>query len=206
MPGIDKDRWRALSPYLDQALEVEGAERQTLLASVRAQDPGLAADLEALLAEQAVLSDERFLEDGPTPPASLAGQAIGAYTLVSPLGRGGMGTVWLARRSDGHFEGHAAVKLLHPAVVGRVGEERFRREGNILGRLRHPHIAHLMDAGVSPTGQPYLVLEHVEGDHIDRHCDARRRGVRDRVRLLLDVIDAVAHAHVNLIVHRDIKP
>lgn len=206
MPGFDRDRWRALSPYLDQALEAEGPELQALLDSVRAQDPGLAADLEGLLAEQAALSDEGFLEDGPAPPTSLAGQAIGAYTLVSPLGRGGMGAVWLARRSDGRFEGQAAVKLLHAAVVGRVGEERFRREGNILGRLRHPHIAHLMDAGVSPTGQPYLVLEHVEGDHIDLHCDARRLGVRDRVRLMLDVIDAVAHAHVNLIVHRDIKP
>ena len=74
-----------------------------------------------------------------------------------------MGSVWLAERSDGRFDGRAAVKLLNLALVGRAGEERFRREGNILARLTHPNIAHLIDAGVSPTGQPYLVLEHVDG-------------------------------------------
>ena len=104
--------------------------------------------------------------------ATLAGQTLGAYTLVSPIGQGGMGSVWLARRSDGRFEGAAAVKLLNASLVGRAGEERFRREGSILARLRHPHIAHLVDAGVSPTGQPYLVLERVEGEPIDLYCES----------------------------------
>jgi serine/threonine-protein kinase len=117
-----------------------------------------------------------------------------------------MGSVWLARRSDGLFEGAAAVKLLNASLVGRAGEERFRREGGILARLEHPHIAHLLDAGVSPTGQPYLVLEHVAGEAIDRYCDQRALAVDERVRLFLDVLDAVALAHANLIVHRDIKP
>ena len=102
--------------------------------------------------------------------SSLAGAAIGAYTLVSPVGEGGMGSVWLAERSDGRFEGRAAVKLLNAALVGRAGEDRFRREGTILARLDHPHIARLIDAGVSAIGQPYLVLEHVEGRHIDQYC------------------------------------
>ena len=117
-----------------------------------------------------------------------------------------MGSVWLAERCDGRFEGRAAVKLLNLALVGRAGEERFRREGNILARLTHPHIAHLVDAGVSPTGQPYLVLEHVDGQPIDRYCDEQALGIEARVRLFLDVLEAVAHAHANLIVHRDIKP
>ena len=117
-----------------------------------------------------------------------------------------MGTVWLARRSDGRFEGSAAVKLLNAELVGLASEERFRREGSILARLAHPHIARLLDAGVSANGQPYLVLEHVEGEHIDRYCDARELSVEARLRLFLDVLAAVAHAHANLIVHRDIKP
>ena len=134
------------------------------------------------------------------------GQEIGAYTLISPIGHGGMGTVWLARRSDGRFEGFAAVKLLNASLVGREGEHRFRREGTILARLTHPSIARLIDAGVSPIGQPYLVLEYVRGQHIDRYCDERTLDVPARIRLFLDVLTAVAHAHANLVVHRDIKP
>ena len=117
-----------------------------------------------------------------------------------------MGNVWLARRSDGRFEGLAAVKLLNASLVGRAGEERFQREGSILARLAHPHIARILDAGVSPTGQPYIVLEYVEGEQIDRYCDAKTLDVEARLRLFLDVLAAVAHAHANLIVHRDIKP
>ena len=137
---------------------------------------------------------------------SLAGQVIGAYRLLSPIGQGGTGSVWLAERCDGRFEGRAAVKLLNVSLVGRAGEERFRREGTILARLSHPRIAHLIDAGVSPAGQPYLVLEHVDGQSIDRYCEEHALGVEARLRLFLHVLEAVAHAHANLIVHRDIKP
>jgi Tol biopolymer transport system component len=98
------------------------------------------------------------------------------------------------------------VKFLKIALIGRNGEERFKREGVILGRLAHPNIAELIDAGVSPVGQPYLVLEHIEGDHIDSYCDQHRLGVVARIRLFLDVLEAIAHAHANLIVHRDLKP
>jgi len=206
---VDRQRWQALSPHLDKALEMEGDERAAWLDSLRAEDPRLAAELEALLEERSALSQERFLEgDSPLRPAasSLAGQSFGAYTLVSPIGQGGMGSVWLARRSDGRYEGPAAVKLLSPELVGGGGERRFRREGSLLARLSHPHIARLLDAGLSPIGQPYLVLEYVEGEPIDRHCDRVGLSVEGRLRLFLDVLDAVAHAHVNLVVHRDIKP
>ena len=210
MPGLNKTRWDILSPYLDQALQLEPDERTTWITALRAKDPTLASDLVALLEERSQASREGFLEGTAAPPvgvsASLAGQAIGAYTLVSPIGQGGMGTVWRAQRNDGRFEGMVAVKLLNAEWIGRTGEERFKREGNILARLTHTHIAHLLDAGLSSAGQPYLVLEHIEGEPIDRYCDRERLGVEARVRLFLDVLAAVAHAHANLIVHRDIKP
>ena len=209
MSVLSGDRWRVVSPYLDRALEMPDQERVAWLETLRVQDPALAADLEALLEERSQLSREGFLEEAPPRPpavAALAGQTVGAYRLISLIGQGGMGTVWLARRSDGRFEGKAAVKLLNANLVGRAGEERFRREGNILARLAHPHIARLVDAGVSPSGQPYLVLEYVEGERIDRSCDGKGLGVEARLRLFLDVLAAVAHAHANLIVHRDIKP
>jgi serine/threonine protein kinase len=206
------DRWRALSPYLDEGLELGVEQRSAWLAAIETRDPGIAADLEMLLAEQQAIHDSGFLEGSipagayARPDTSLSGQILGAYRLVSLIGQGGMGTVWLAERCDGRFEGRAAVKLLNVAVAGRSSEERFRREGHILARVRHPHIAQLIDAGVSPTGQPYLVLEHIDGQGIDRYCNDRALGVEARVRLYLDVLAAVAHAHANLIVHRDIKP
>src|SRR5262249_5591162 len=115
-------------------------------------------------------------------------------------------SVWLARRCDGRFEGRAAVKFLNIALVGGAGEDRFKREGSFLARLAHPHIAHLIDAGTSATGQPYLILEYVEGQQIDWYCDQKAFEVDARIQLFLEVLAAVAHAHANLIVHRDIKP
>jgi eukaryotic-like serine/threonine-protein kinase len=203
---LDPARWKLLSPCLDEALDLEGPERLAWLAGLRGRDSALAAQLEALLANYERVEAEGFLEGDPVARPTLAGQTLGAYTLRSPIGHGGMGSVWLADRSDGRYEGVAAVKLLNASLVGQGAEERFRREGNILARLRHPHIAHLIDAGVSPAGQPFLVLEYVDGEPIDAYCDRRRLGVRERVRLFLDVLAAVAHAHANLVVHRDLKP
>ena len=123
-----------------------------------------------MLAQHRQLSAEGFLESAPPiqpSEASLAGVIDRRLHAESRIGHGGMGSVWLAQRSDGRFEGHVAVKLLNAALVGRGGEERFKREGTILARLTHPHIARLIDAGVSNTGQPYLVLELIEGQHID---------------------------------------
>src|SRR5262249_9320702 len=131
---------------------------------------------------------------------------FGTHRLVAPLGQGGMGSVWLAERSDGRFERRVAVKFLNIALMGRAGEQRFKREGRILACLAHPNIAKLLDAGVAPSGQPYLVLEYVAGEHIDRYCDQHKLDVASRIRLFLNVLFAVAHAHANLIVHRDIKP
>jgi serine/threonine protein kinase len=204
MMGLRNDRWGALSPHLDRALEMDPGERRAWIAALKVQDPALAAELETLLRAGTAADQEGFLEGSPArpPAAAVPGQSLGAYTLVSLIGHGGMGQVWLATRSDGRFAGRAAVKILN----ADVGEERFRREADILARLTHPCIAHLIDAGVSPAGHPYLVLEHVDGERIDAYCDNRELGIEARLRLYLDVLAAVAHAHTNLIVHRDIKP
>ena len=209
MSKLSPDQWQALSPRLDEALELSDDERLTWFATLRAENPTLARQLEILLQEHRELSKEGFLDERPivmTGTPGLAGEIFGAYTLVSQIGHGGMGTVWLAERNDGRFERRVAVKVLNFALMGKGGEERFKREGRILGRLTHPHIAELIDAGVSPSGQPFLVLEYIEGGHIDLYCDQHKLDVRGRVRLFLDALRAVAHAHANLIVHRDLKP
>ena len=117
-----------------------------------------------------------------------------------------MGSVWLAHRSDGRFEGQAAVKFLNLALMGRGGAERFRREGQVLAKLVHPGIARLIDAGIVDGGQPYLMLEYVDGEPIDVWCDAHALDLESRVRLFIEVLRAVQYAHSNLILHRDLKP
>ena len=209
MSKLSPDQWQALSPYLDEALAMTEKERSPWLSSLRSQNQDMAEQLEMLFREHRALSEEGFLEKssvGLPRSAGLQGQTLGAYTLMSQIGHGGMGSVWLAQRSDGRFERQVAVKFLNIALMGKGGEERFKREGSILGRLAHPHIAELIDAGVSQAGQPYLVLEHVEGDHIDRYCDEHKLDIKERIQLFLDVLAAVAQAHANLIVHRDLKP
>lgn len=209
MGKIDTHRWRELSPYLDEALALQESERAAWLESVGERNPELGALLETLLREHFSLARERFLEVSPPPPGADVphrGQAIGSYTLLSPIGYGGMGSVWLAERSDGRFQRRVAIKFLSFALFGHAGEQRFRREGRFLARLSHPHIAELLDAGVTAAGQPYLVLEHVEGEPIDEYCARNVLDLAARVRLFLNVLSAVAHAHASLIVHRDLKP
>ena len=154
------------------------------------------------------LSGERLFPGvvGEAPGGVMAGQTLGAYRLESLIGQGGMGSVWLAYRNDGRYTGAVAIKLLNTALIGQTGGERFDLEVKILARLAHPHIARLIDAGRTDAGQPYLVLEYVEGETIDHHCDSHQLDATARIRLFLEVLGAVAHSHVNLIVHRDIKP
>jgi|HubBroStandDraft_4_1064222.scaffolds.fasta_scaffold00471_6 serine/threonine protein kinase len=209
MSTLNPGQWQEISPYLDHVLCLPEEERGRWLQSFRLEKPELAEVLQELLEEHRALSDEHFLERMPIRVAnglSLLDQKIGAYSLISLIGQGGMGSVWLAERSDGRFERRVAVKFLSFAMTSGISAERFKREGKILGQLTHPHIAELMDAGVTPNGEPYLVLEYVEGLPIDQYCDQQKLEVDARVRLFLDVVSAVAHAHANLIVHRDIKP
>jgi serine/threonine-protein kinase len=209
MAGFDAIRWNRISPLLDELLEQEPAARRARLDALRAQDGELADAVEALLDRAASLDRDGFLCGAPALPPdapSLEGQRIGAYRIVRAIGQGGMGTVWLAARDDGRFEGQAAVKFLNLALLSEGGAERFAREGRILARLAHPNIARLIDAGVAPGGQPYLVLEYVEGAPLDRYCDDHALDTTARIELFLQVLDAVSHAHRNLVLHRDLKP
>ena len=205
MTVIDRDRWRVLQPLLDRALSLAAVERDGLLDEVRAQSPTLASELVSLLAREAAADQSGFLSV-PLEDVTLAGLTMGAYTLEELIGHGGMGSVWLAHRSDGRFQGKAAVKLLNLALVSASGQEQLRREGSALARLAHTGIARLLDAGVGPTGQPYLVLEYVEGKRIDLFAAERSLTAEQRIQLFLQVLAAVSHAHANLIVHRDLKP
>ena len=207
MTGIPWTRWQILSPLLDELLELDPSRRTDRLTEIRRDDGRLADELGALLAEEGAVDREAFLEGSAlSGEAALAGRIVGSYTLDNLLGQGGMGSVWLAHRSDGRFAGRVAVKFLNLALVAGSGAERFRREGSILAKLAHPNIARLLDAGVAEGGQPYLVLELVEGQPIDRYCDTHELGIEARIRLFLDVLAAVESAHRNLILHRDLKP
>ncbi|HJV96021.1 MAG TPA: serine/threonine-protein kinase, partial [Albitalea sp.] len=205
---LDKASWPRLSPLLDQILDLEGPERAQRLRALREENAALADDLEELLQRLGEMDRNAFLERPPLlREATMAGQTIGAYTIERELGQGGMGSVWLARRTDGRFEGHVAIKFLHAGLVGHGASERFAREGSILARLAHPNIARLLDAGVARNqAQPYLVLEYIDGVPIDRYCDENALDTTARVKLFLDVLSAVAHAHTRLILHRDLKP
>jgi len=152
MPVMDRDRWRVLEPLLDEALDLAPDDRAQWLEALRTTSPQAAADLSVLLRNEEAIDRDGFLERPSS--ASLVGLDLGGWTLERPIGHGGMGSVWLVRRSDGRFEGKAAVKLLNLALVSQAGQSRFRREGSALARLAHPAIAKLLDAGVTPSGQP----------------------------------------------------
>jgi len=205
----DLRRWKQLSAGLDELFELDADARRHYLLELRRHDSPLASELEAMLSAADHAEASGFLSGrlpGHDTCASLVGERIGAYIVQAPIGQGGSGSVWGARRADGRFEGMVAIKLLHLSLVGRLGAQRFEREGAILARLAHPHIARLLDAGVTPSGQPYLVIELVVGERIDRYCDARRLSIEQRLALFDDVLAAVAHAHNHLVIHRDIKP
>jgi hypothetical protein len=152
MIPLDREQWPALGPLVDRALELSALERATFIEEVRTTSPALAASLASLLSLEDIADRRGFLAE--PRPIGLAGLELGHYTLVRPLGQGGMGSVWLGRRTDGRYEGFAAVKLMNLAVMSESGQERFRREGTALARLTHPAIARLQDAGVAPSGQP----------------------------------------------------
>ncbi len=206
------ERWRTLDELLDQALEKSEPERSDWLAALKAHNPHLAAELAKLLAMRDSEEFGGFLEGRAPAPveelgtATLIGRPVGPYVIDAEIGRGGMGSVWRAHRADGRYEGVVAIKFVNAVWIGQSAGQRFQVEGSVLGRLNHPNIARLLDAGVFESSQPYLILEYVEGEAIDAYCDRHGLGIRERIRLFLSVLQAVAHAHSNLIVHRDLKP
>ncbi len=131
---------------------------------------------------------------------------VGPYELIRLLGAGGMAEVWLAKRADGAFNREVALKLPSMTRVRRDLEQRFIRERDILASLEHPHIARLYDAGIDPQGLPYLSMEYVQGELLTDWCDAQRLDIRARLRLFLQVLEAVQYAHERQVIHRDLKP
>ncbi len=212
--------WQELSELYEQADALEGPALQAWLAA-----PALAghAQLEALrrmLAAREQLRHSDFMNTGPRLDAGAAaagietaamraGAAIGPYRLLAPLGAGGMAEVWLAERSDGAFQRRVAIKLMFRQIGSAARDsvaQRFARERDILASLDHPNIAALHDAGVTPDGQPWLALEYIEGRPLTDWCDAATLGIAGRVRLFRQVLQAVQHAHAQLVMHRDLKP
>ncbi len=210
------------------ALEYEGEARAEFLANETADDPALLAELEQLLElteRPAPQLDPQALaggalwqalaadldRDGADRAAAavnrdIAGRIVGAWRLLRELGRGGMGTVYLAERVGGGFEQRGALKLIRGDVDSNEFLRRFAQERQILAAFNHPHIARLLDGGRDADGRPWLVMEYVEGEPLDRYCDIRRLGIEQRLALFVQIGDAVAHAHRHLVVHRDLKP
>ncbi len=200
-----------LNDLLDTALDLPAGERARWLETLPGEYDSLKPRLRALLERAAEVETSDFL--GTLPKIDLgatvrssetAGDLVGPYRLVRELGTGGMGTVWLAEGHDGALRRRVALKLIRAHTSRDVLAERMARERDILAALEHPHIARLYDAGVSDKGIPYLALEYVEGEPIIDYC--RKLDTRARVRLFLQVAEAVAYAHAKLVVHRDLKP
>jgi eukaryotic-like serine/threonine-protein kinase len=201
------ERWTTLSPLLDELLEISGEARQMRLHQLQEQYPELADELVKMMSLEKSHPD--FMSQPLANLDSLSRKPddeVGPYRLVSLLGEGGMGQVWLAVRSDGLYERRVALKLLRPGISDTGLRQRFTRERQILARLAHAHIARLLDAGVTVDGQPYLALDYVNGEPITDVVKRQPMELRQRLNLFMQVCDAVSHAHSNLIIHRDLKP
>ena len=215
MMKIDPRDWPAISALFDQALDMPAPQRRRWLEELPQGQRAHRHTLELLLADHAAVETQNFLHtlpkvgvvDEPVDDApDDAERTVGPYRLLRELGRGGMGTVWLAERVDGVLKRRVALKLPHPGLATRTFGERLARERDILASLAHAHIARLYDAGVTAQGQPYIALAYVEGQTLVEHCEARRLGLRERIALFQQVLEAVQYAHAHLVIHRDLKP
>lgn len=211
--GFSKDQWEKLQHVLDDVLEQPQAVQTSYLKKICGDDAPLYQEVKALLdAEQRAPTflDRPAIEllDMQLPAAKpdFKSTRIGPYQLCEEIGQGGMGVVYRAERAEGSFEQQVAIKLLRNWNKREVALDRFQREQQFLASLTHPNIAQLYDGGITGEGQPYLVMEYVQGEPVTRYCDRQQLSIDARLKLLLQVIDALSFAHKNLIVHRDIKP
>ena len=214
--NLSPETWHNLSSLLDQALDLAPEGRAAWLEGVARTQPKLVPTLARLL--EAHASGERTDVLGSSPAAPFAasmpgegnrleaGDRVGPYRLLRPIGSGGMADVWLAERDDGAFAREVALKLPLVSRLRRDLAVRFARERDILARLEHPHIARFYDAGVSADGLPYLAMEYVDGRPITVWCDEHRVNLVGRIQLFAQVLSAVQFAHANLVIHRDLKP
>jgi serine/threonine-protein kinase len=203
LSAISSAERRRIEAVLDEVLRAPPSERGDLLAKLCGDDDALLGEVRSQLTAQTEADDLFDLED-----LAAAGRdgRVGAYRLQRRIGKGGMGTVYLADRADGQYQERVAVKVVKRGMDTEEILSRFLRERQILARLRHPNIAALLDGGVTADGRPYLVMEHVQGMPITDYCDRRRLPLEERLALFCSVCDSVGFAHRNLVVHRDLKP
>jgi serine/threonine-protein kinase len=209
-------RWAQLAPILDEALELPADQRPAYLERACRGDSRLRAELEALLSadeasgefleESAEVYLEAMAASGLGDISVPTGTMLGPYRVERELARGGMGTVYLAERADGQFDQRVALKLIRSGLESAELRRRFLTERQILAHLNHPHIAKLLDGGVSPDGRPWFAMEYVEGEPLTTYCEARQLPIPERVRLFSDVTESVRYAHQSLVIHRDLKP
>ncbi|MES1245352.1 MAG: serine/threonine-protein kinase [Acidobacteriota bacterium] len=202
------ERWQQVKSVLEAALERPPGERAPYLDSACGEDSDLRAEVGSLMASEAALDDfiEEPLFDLHSADGWSAGDRVGPYRIVREIGRGGMGSVYLAGKADGDYEGQFALKVIRRGMDSDEVLGRFRSERRILTQLDHPQIARILDGGTTKDGRPYFVMEFVEGRPITEHCEAEHLSIRERLDLFLSVCAAVHAAHQNLVVHRDLKP
>jgi serine/threonine protein kinase len=202
--------WKRIEEVFLAAADLTGEARERYLDSACGDDGALRREVESLLDADKTGDAEVGVAVRETVHAIVKHEiddlSAGAWRLVEEIGRGGMGTVYRATRSDGEFHIEVAIKILNRGIDSQAVLDRFRRERQMLARLEHPNIARLLDGGTTKAGQPYLVMEFVPGEPLTRYCDKRRLTVPERVALFRKVCDAVSCAHRNLIIHRDLKP
>lgn len=206
-------RWKQVEAVFEQALELPPDRRLAFLENSCDGDHELRREVQSMLdahARAGSFIDERSLfvsteEIEKRDSAVASGQLIGSYRVVREIGRGGMGTVYLAERADEQYQKRVAIKLVKRGMDTDAVLRRFRNERQILASLDHPNVARLFDAGTTADGLPYFVMEYVEGRAIDKYCDAHRLSVRERLNLFCEICAAVAYAHRHAVIHRDIK-
>ena len=206
------ERWLRIKELFSDAVEMSADERALFLAKEAGDDAALVFEVNSLLRSNDTAGN--FLADVPAElreialrsETALAGERLGSYRLVEIIGTGGMGDVYKAVRDDDQYRAEVAIKIMRADMRNPLSEQRFRNERQILAALDHRNIARLLDGGTTTQGLPYVVMELVAGEPIDRYCDARSLSARDRVRLFLQVCAAVSFAHQHLVVHRDLKP
>ncbi|NNE67492.1 MAG: serine/threonine protein kinase [Pyrinomonadaceae bacterium] len=212
---MQPERWKEIKEILDKALQLDPSARVHFLneldtdEEVKSEVVSLLVDLDEaedfLSAPASSLAGEFLPEEESVEDPNL-GEQIGNYRIVSELGLGGMGAVYLAERTDGEFTQQVAIKLLKREFNTKRIRETFARERDIQGGLAHPNIATLIDAGTTNDGIPFLIMELVEGVPIDRYCREKNLNLGQRLKLFNKACEAVSFAHRNLIVHRDLKP
>ena len=212
MKENSQERWDLLQSLFERAGELPPADRGAWLDQQCGDDVELRREIDRLLDfdyEGETLGDgisQAAAQVAAAGDEALLGYRLGVYRVVEKIAAGGMGAVYLGERADGQFEQKVAIKLLSTGLVNQEARQRFLIERQILASLNHPCIAQLIDGGTTDSGIPYLVMEHIEGEPIDRYCDQRKLTPRDRLGLFQQVCDVVQFAHQNLVIHRDLKP